>query len=136
MTWLPRTAPGATPFARAFGLLPELHARYRAFYDLFWTTRPVDPALLELCRLHMAEILGCTTSPRPELGDDPEQTPLRRACLALAEKFVLDPHGVTTAETDAVKVHLGDAGLVALVEALALFDGFLRFGAILDAEDA
>ena len=49
------------------------------------------------------------------------------ACLALAEQFVIDPHGVTHEMREAVVAHVGDAGLVALAEALAVFDGFTRF---------
>jgi len=147
MTWLARTAAGETPFARVFGLRPELYARYRDFDELFWRSRPVAPALLDLCRLRMAQILGCPARPRSDAGvgaaqwaalegwrKDDSFAPVERACLHLAEKFLLDPHGVGDEDAAAVTLHLGDAGMVALVEALALFDGFLRFGAILGAE--
>lgn len=149
MTWLPRSAQGETAFARVFGLSPELYARYREFDDLFWTTRPVDPVLLELCRLRVAQILGCAARPRPRSGIGEARvaaleswrgrpdafSAVERACLGFAEKFVLDPHGVGDDDAAAVKAHLADAGLVAFVEALASFDGFLRFGAILGADD-
>jgi len=58
VTWLPEQARGATPFARVFDLCPELHADWAAFADLFSTQRPVDPALLDLCRVRIAQILG------------------------------------------------------------------------------
>lgn len=147
MSWLPRTAGGDTPFARVFELCPELHARFRDFDTLFWQTRPVEPKVLELCRLRMAQILGCAARPREGLGLDDgslaalegwragsEFSAVERACLALAEKFVLDPHGVTDDDAAAVRAHLADAGLVAFVEALASFDGFLRFAAILGVD--
>jgi hypothetical protein len=52
----------------------------------------------------------------------------------LAEQFVIDPHGVTAEMRDAVIAHVGEAGLVALVEALAVFDGFTRFRTVLGIE--
>lgn len=135
MTWLPRTASGTTPFERVFELRPELRRRYQEFDALFWETQPVSAALLERCRVRIAEILGVDPGPaHPAAAAALPPTPeAERACLALAQKFVLDPHGVTDADAAAVRAALGDAGLVALVDALALFDGFLRFRAILGA---
>jgi alkylhydroperoxidase family enzyme len=43
----------------------------------------------------------------------------------------MDPHGISDAQAAAVSAHLGAAGLVALTEALALFEGFARVGAML-----
>jgi hypothetical protein len=48
--------------------------------------------------------------------------------------FVRDPHAITDADAAAVVEHLGEAGLVALAEALALFDGFCRFRLLLGVE--
>jgi hypothetical protein len=48
---------------------------------------------------------------------------------------VLDPHGVDDADTAAVAAHLPPPAMVALIEALALFDGFTRFRLILGVED-
>jgi alkylhydroperoxidase family enzyme len=50
-----------------------------------------------------------------------------RACLRFAEQFVLDAQQISDADAHAVKDALGDAGLVAFVEALAILDGFSRF---------
>jgi alkylhydroperoxidase family enzyme len=154
MTWLPEVAPGATPFDRALGLCPELHADLTAFMQLFWRRRPVDPVILELCRVRIGQILGADPAPRPRLAgaalapsaeqlaalDDWRTSPafseVERVCLRLAEQFVLDPHAVGDADVAAVATHLGPAATVALVEALALFDGFARFAAILGVAPA
>jgi len=150
MTWLPETAPGATPFDQALGLCPDLRADLAAFQDLFWTLRPVDPIVLELCRLRVAQILGCDaelarrSAPAVAAGLTEEKiaalddwrvsgafSDLERAALRVAETFVLDPHGMSDADVGAVSARLGPAGTVALVEALAFFDGFTRFRLIL-----
>ena len=54
--------------------------------------------------------------------------------LGFAEKFVVDAHAVTDEDAARVVVHLGDPGLVALSEAVALFDGFARFRLMLGVE--
>jgi alkylhydroperoxidase family enzyme len=56
------------------------------------------------------------------------------ACLRFAEQFVLDAKGISDADAAAVVGALGDAGTVAFVEALAIFDGFSRFCCSLDVE--
>ncbi len=110
MTWLPQTAPGPTSFARVFGLCPELYADVEAFAALVWTRRALDPVLLELCRLRIAQILGCTaelqrrSAPALAAGLTEERiaalddwaaraafSAAEYAGLRLSEKFVLDP---------------------------------------------
>jgi len=150
MTWLPATAAAATSFDRVFGLRPDLYADYRAFESLFWSSRPVAPVLLEICRLRIAQVLGCDPEQRRRctaasiaglteqkisaLDDWPNSTvfsEVERTCLAFAEKFVLDPRGVTDEDAAAVGAHLSPPAMVAFTEALALFDGFTRFRLIL-----
>ena len=54
-----------------------------------------------------------------------------QACLRFAEQFALDPGEITDAVARPVVEALGEPGTVAFVEALAIFDGFSRFSAIL-----
>ena len=150
MSWLPASASGETPMDRVFGLRPNLYEQYEHFSSLFWTLRPVDPVLLELCRLRIAQLLGCASAlairnqpARPAGLTDakvgaladwrgaPEFSDTERACLGFAEKFVTDPHGVTDADAAAVTAHLAATEMVAFTEALAVFDGFTRFKVIL-----
>ena len=149
-TWLPAEADGDTPFARVFGLRPDLYEPYRDFVALFWQRRLVDPVLLELCRLRVAQLLGCESelALRTRTAVDAGLTDAhvaalaqwptaegfsdaQRAALALAEQFVIDPSGVDDDMRARVRSHLSSAELVALVEALALFDGFTRFALLL-----
>jgi len=150
MTWLTATAAGASEFDRVFGLRPNLYDDYRDFISLFWSLRPIDPVILELCRLRIAQLLGGDAPPHFERrsGGGNQLLPERiaaleewrtagvfsereRACLAFAEKFVLNPHGVTDEDAAAVATHLSDKEMIAFTEALAVFDGFTRFRIIL-----
>jgi alkylhydroperoxidase family enzyme len=149
VSWL-----GAEPTLDAvFGLRPELFAAWRAFRDVFWEQGLVDPTLLELCRLRVAALHGCaaelaTRTPAARasgLGEakiaaladwatDARFDARERACLRFAEQFVLDPHAITDADAAAVVAALGEPGFVALIETLALFDGFCRFRLVLGVQ--
>lgn len=136
MSWLTECP---TSFESALGLRPELLRDYQAFESQLWTSG-VDPTLLELCRLRVAGILGWPTAARRDAAPGAPLiaaldrwatsdafSPLQRAALRLTDGFVLDPHGVTYADAAALAAHLSPAQTVALIEALAVFDGFTRF---------
>ncbi|MEE2677090.1 MAG: carboxymuconolactone decarboxylase family protein [Myxococcota bacterium] len=150
MTWLPETAPGADPFARVFGLRPNLFDAWKQFEALLWQDKRVDPVVLELCRLRLAGMNGAAygrnrrAPAAVEAGleeakiaalDHWWKTDLysatEQACLRFAEQFALDPGEITDAVARPVVEALGEPGTVAFVEALAIFDGFSRFSAIL-----
>jgi alkylhydroperoxidase family enzyme len=153
MSWLPESGPGRDDFARTFALRPDLFAAWQDFASVFWEKRLVDPVLLELCRLRIAQLHGAayplSTRMREasEAGLDeariarladwwtqPGFTGLERACLRFAEQFVLDAKAMSDEEARPVVAALGDAGTVAFVEALAIFDGFSRFCRMLDVQ--
>jgi alkylhydroperoxidase family enzyme len=144
MSWLPKQSAGATPLDRTFGLRPNLYEAWRDFMAAFWERGVLDPVILELCRLQVARIHGCEAElavrhrAAVESGLREEQVEAlgrseasfdaaQRACLRFTEMFVRDPHAITDEDAAAVVAELGEAGLVALAEALALFDGFCRF---------
>jgi alkylhydroperoxidase family enzyme len=150
MTWLPDRGPGDSDFERSFALRPELFAAWRDFAGLFWKRRLVDPVVLELCRLRIAAMLGAAQplairTPEAQLdeariaaldswwtSDAFDET--ERACLRFAEQFALDPKEISDADAAAVVAALGDAGMVAFVQALAIFDGFARMSRFLEIE--
>jgi len=153
VTWLPETAPGANPLERVFGLRPNLFEAWRGFAQIFWEKRLLDPVLLELVRLRVAQMHEARfplASRRPEAraaGLDeaklaelehwwrsPSFTEAERACLRFAEQFVLDAKGMSDEQARPVIAALGAKGAVALVEALAIFDGFGRFCRMLEIE--
>lgn len=150
MTWLPRRAEGETPFEQVFGLRPELLERFKDLYFALWHPPKVDPVLLELCRLHVAGLHGCASeqgtryAPAREAGLSEEKvaalpgwraaatfSPAERACLAFAEKFALAVQMVDDQDTEELRRHLSSAEIVALCQALALFDGFTRLRLVL-----
>ena len=147
MSWLPAAGePASSEFERVFSLRPNLYAAWQEFAALFWEKRLVPPALLELVRLRVAQMHGVDAarlrrmSEATEAGFDESRVASldawwksdrfgasERACLRLAEQFVLDAKAISSEEVAPVRAQLGDAGTVAFVEALALFDGFTRF---------
>lgn len=154
VTWLPEHADGSGALDRIFGLRPDLYEPFLAFYSTFWTHRLLDPVVLELCRLRVAHLLGCKSETRvryqpaldagltedqvsalPQWPTSPLFSDAHRAALAFAEQFVIDVEGIGSELRDAVADHFEVAGLVALCEVLALFDGFCRFRIVLGEGD-
>jgi alkylhydroperoxidase family enzyme len=152
-TWLPETADGATPFEAVFRLRPDLYEPFRDFYAVFWARGLLDPIVLELCRLRVAQLLRCESEQQvryqpaldaglteaqverlPAWPSDPMFTDGQRAALAFAEQFVIDVSGIDHELRDRVIDSYEPGGLVALCEALALFDGFCRFRTILGVD--
>jgi alkylhydroperoxidase family enzyme len=152
MSWLPQQARGDTPLDRVFGLRPNLYRSWRRFSSLFWERRVLAPGLLELCRLLVADLHGSKAglarrSPEALAAglDEAKVAALgsraagpfdaaERACLDFAEMFVRDPHAITDADAARVSELLGEPGLVALAEWLAVCDGLTRFELLLGVE--
>jgi alkylhydroperoxidase family enzyme len=155
VSWLPEHAPGlldsSDDFERVFSLRPNLYEAWREFAAVFWEKRLVDPVILELCRLRVAQLhrarypLSTRMSEARDGGLDEARigalerwwesdafAPLERACLRFAEQFVVDAKSMEDPVAAPVVEALGDAGSVAFVEALAIFDGFSRFCCMLD----
>lgn len=132
MSWL------AASFDDALGLRPALRDDLRRFETSLWESG-VDPDVLDLCRLRVAQVLRCdavlraTTRDLERLSRWPTEFDARtRACLAFAESFVMDPRSITDDDAAAVVAQLGAAGLIAFTEALAIFDGLTRARLMLD----
>jgi alkylhydroperoxidase family enzyme len=151
VSWLPESGPGRDDFERVFALRPNLFEAWREFAGLFFAKRLVDPVVLELCRLRIAQLHGArqplslrTAEARAAGLDEakiaaldawwrsPGFSDLERSCLRFAEQFATDAGGLSDDEARPVVTALGDAGTVAFVEALAVFDGFGRFCRMLD----
>ncbi|MGZ8765965.1 MAG: carboxymuconolactone decarboxylase family protein [Acidimicrobiia bacterium] len=145
MTWLPETAPGATPLDQVFGLRPDAYARFREMYAGLWDPALIDPALLELCRLRIATILGCDaerairysdaraaglTEARvaalPRWPNDPAFTEAERRAIEFAEQYVIDPHGLTDEHSAALHREFDESALATLTLAVAMFDALTR----------
>jgi hypothetical protein len=136
MSWLD----GADDRQQVLAAMPELAERYAELYAQLWALPHIPASSLELCRLRLAQLhksavewqkseaelapgqrLALAAWPASELFSAAE-----RACLEFAEVYAMDTQAITDAQAESVKEHYGDAGLVALVEALGLFDGMTR----------
>jgi alkylhydroperoxidase family enzyme len=146
VSWLPDAAEGEDAFARVFGLRPNLFAAWRDFASLIWTRPLAPPVILQLAQLRVRQMHGLPIAGARRMSealaagwDEARVADLdawwksarfdasERACLRLAEQFVLDAKGITDAEVTPARDALGDAGLVGFALALAIFDGFARF---------
>ena len=121
-------------------MAPTLASAYQAFYDSFWQLTSVPASVLELCRLRVAQLhhsdyqwqyqqVDVTIEQRESLSQwnkSPVFSATDKACLAFTEVYCMDPQSITDGQADAVKSKLGDAGLVALIEALGMFYGMTR----------
>ena len=131
----------------ALRLRPELAERYRAFYASLWESGVVSRRILELCHLRVAAVHGCESewqirdSAVPlgarelealRTGDVTVFAAAEQAALGLAEQLPHAHHQMSDAQVAAAKDALGDAGCVALLTALALFDAGCRWRLVLD----
>src|SRR5207253_6239337 len=118
----------------------ELAAEHARVLDAIWSG-PVSPITLELCRLRMATLLRCEPalaerSPAaaaagltedhiirlPSWPTHPAFSDEERACLEFTERFVIDHHSITDAETASVVSALGAPGMVTLATALGVWE--------------
>lgn len=122
-------------------------ASFARLWESLWAQPYVCAELLEMCRLTLARLHQNELELRalnPRLGAS-APSPARRASLqagdafrsplfSSAEKSVLlfcecyglDPQSIADEVADQTKAHLGEAGLVFLIEALGLIDGRIR----------
>ena len=153
MTWLGTETEGATSLDRIFGLTPEIYATFRDLYGAVWDADRGDPALLELCRLRVAQLVGCPselaarTGPAAAAGlTDEKVAELRqwptsplyddrdRAVLNFAERYVIDASSISDTDCARLREHLSDPECATLTTALAMFDAMARFRVALGVE--
>jgi alkylhydroperoxidase family enzyme len=140
-TWLGGLPPGATDWDRFAASWPDAFGALADVVVAAWDE--TDPVLLELCRLRIATLLGFPAeqarrtararaleeSKVAELAawpTSPRFTARERACLTLAEQFVVDASGVTDEHVAGVSDHLGPEGCYAFVQALSVVETFQR----------
>ena len=118
------TGSGETDFERVFNLRPDLHEAFGEFEAQLW--RSLDHDLLELCRSRIEKMHGVDVPERSAA------TPCEIACLAFTEKFAAGVHCISDEDVAAMANHLSPPEIVAMCEALAIFDGMTRFRLLLD----
>jgi hypothetical protein len=127
MTWLRTVAEGDTGLDRVFGLRPDAYARFRELLRLL-PGGGVDATTLDACRHRIDALLRFEADPTTgrDLG------PARRAAVAYAEQYALDPHGLRDADFETLHEHYDDAQLATLTLAVAMYDAQARFSVALD----
>ena len=143
MTWLPDLAPGDTDWERMSALFPGAFDAVEGLHRAVWAT--VDPVLLELARLRIATLLGfeaglaqrshqardagldeAKIAELPSWPVSARFSGRERACISLAEQFVIDVNGVTDRLVDDVLEHLSSAECFSYVNALSALENLQR----------
>ena len=141
--WLDGLGPGDTDWDRFAASWPVPFGALADVVVAAWDE--TDPVLLELCRLRMATVLSypaeqarrtararaagldeAKVAELPSWPTSPRFDARERACLALAEQFVIDANGVTDEQVADVTAHLGPARCYAFVQALSVVETFQR----------
>ena len=118
---------------------PDVLGALDAAWTGAWAT--IDPCVLELCRLQVASLLGCTEEARirtpaaldagfdeakamalTEWFRSPLYSPAERACIAFTDQFVIDVANLDDATVLAVRDELGEDGLTNFVSALLIIE--------------
>jgi alkylhydroperoxidase family enzyme len=143
VTWLPDLAPGDTDWERMSAFFPGAFDAVEQLHRAVWAA--VDPVLVELARLRIAILLGFEAGlalrshqardagldaakivELPSWPSSPLFSARERACIALAEQFVIDVNGVTDQLVDDVLAHLSPAECFAYVNALSALENLQR----------
>lgn len=129
--------------------VPGIAEPFKRLYASFWQLPQIPAETLELCRLRLAQLnrssLDGNLAEVPISADKRNSvanwvnnslfTKGEQASLAFTEVYAMDPQAITDELADDVKTHYGDAGLVALVEALGIFNGLARLSLLWELED-
>jgi len=127
-----------------------LTAAYDNVWHVLWEQPYIPAGTLELCRLRLAQLHGATADTALRMATGVSEEKVRAvlagsyidqqafsaaelAILELAEIYVQDPAAITDEVAAQVKQHVGEAGLVCLVEALGFFDGRIRLSQMFNA---
>lgn len=139
---------GVLTWADAVRLAPDGFAAVEDAQRTMWDR--VDPVLLELARLRIAQLLGADSAVAMRsrrasaagLTEDivadlrrwptsPQFGERERQCLALTEQFLVDVNGITDEQVAVVVDSLGAAATHAFVGALWAFEQVLRLCLVL-----
>lgn len=143
MTWLPvDTKAAASESEAVLGLYPDAYAKHQVFLQTCATA--LDPALLELCRARMAQLLHCREessrfddaylSRLDRWYEDESFTDLEQAAVGFVEQFILDPALVTAEMAAPLERALGASGVVDFTTIVASFEAAIRLSVLLDLE--
>ncbi len=153
-TWLPEagTDSGADVgvLERVASLRPSYAEALREVETAVWGQDQVEPELLELCRLRIAQMLQADeASTHPpvrvrvddaligQLGQWPTSDAFderQRVALGFAEQLVVDAQGVSDEHAASVIACLGDGGFLVLTYACGFFETTQRASIVLEVQ--
>jgi alkylhydroperoxidase family enzyme len=128
-------------FERIVSHRPRYAAVLADIEAALWQQDAVSPLLLELCRLRIAQLLGCDVAlvhrtPQAvaagldeslvrslsQWPTDARFSGQARVCLGYAEQLLMDAQGVSDEEADRVIDAVGQGGFLVLAYACGLFE--------------
>jgi hypothetical protein len=129
MSWLATAVPPRT-LGDALALRPELLAGCRALEAAIESDPSIDGVLRRRCRARVATLVGLSgrgRSARDDGASGPRDgVPADDVVLEFVEQFVLDAHGVGDDLVARLGTVLPPRGVVALAQAVAVWEGQLR----------
>jgi alkylhydroperoxidase family enzyme len=146
-------AAGATELDQAWGVRPGFYSVFMSDYRA--SVARVDPVLVEICRLRMAQLLDCdfdrglrlqhaldaglTEAKIAAIGDygtSPLFSERERQCLAFAELFVIQSSSISDEDVARVQTVLGAEAFIYFVKALSVIDQLQRSCVAFDVRPA
>lgn len=143
MSHLRDLPPGATDLDRSWGMRPQMYDVFMSDYRA--SLARVDPSLIELCRLRMAQILGSSfdqglrytaalaaglTEQKilalPAYLDSPLFSERERLAIGFAEMFAIQSSSIGDAEVAPVQEALGAEPFIYFVKGLSVIDQLQR----------
>jgi alkylhydroperoxidase family enzyme len=138
-TWFPDMAEGDTLLDRVFNHRPAYAAALREVESALWEQDVLDPEILELCRLRIAQLLGDQGAAgernpsAPGLDESlirsltqwpsaPEFDDRQRVCLGYAEQLLMDAQAVSDEGAARVIETIGEGGFLVLTYGCGLFE--------------
>jgi alkylhydroperoxidase family enzyme len=135
-TWFPQLAEGETVLDGVANLRPAYGEAMRDVEAAIWSQDVLEPDILELCRLRIAQLLGSDQDDHEQLRrwpTDPTLTERQRVCLAFAEQVFVDAQGVTDEQAAEVVDEIGEGGFLVLLYACGFFETTERARILLTA---
>jgi alkylhydroperoxidase family enzyme len=129
MTWL--TGLDDADADQVLARRPLAAQRARELEAGLWADDRLDPAITELVRDRVGQILGLPGAP---LDTAAERSPRERAALGFAEQYVLDPSGLTDTHAAELNTLFTEPELTALTFCVAVYDALGRVQIVLELQ--
>lgn len=143
MSRVKHKAQGETDLDQVWGLRPDFYREFMA--DHSRSIARVDPVIVELCRLRLAQMFQCSFSSAlrywpaakaglneakiadlPRYYNSPLFTPQERVCIEFAEMFALGAANIGDDDVKKLESAIGAEPMIYLLKALSVMDQLQR----------